>query len=100
MYRSITLRTSIPPGIQREREVRRILGDIQSYGFSSNGFNTIVVFKEESDMREIVAANPGMTAIMGADSYTKNNFPGVFIAGVKESSHADTQVSRHSATRK
>lgn len=55
----------------------------KSYGFRPDGYNQIIVFDDERDFQRIVAANPHMTAIMGADDYTKNEYPGVFIAGVK-----------------
>ena len=54
-----------------------------SYGFSPVGFNQIIVFSDEQAFKEIVAANPNMTAIMGADDHTRENYPGVFIAGVR-----------------
>lgn len=54
----------------------------QSYGFNPAKYNQIVVFDNERDFQRIIAANPHMTAIMGADDYTKSEYPGVFIAGV------------------
>ncbi len=61
----------------------------RSYGFRPDGFNQIIIFNNEHDFKEIVAANPGMTAIMGDDDHTKQEFPGVFIAGLNESLQAD-----------
>lgn len=61
----------------------------QSFGFSPAGYSQIILFTEESDFREIVAANPNMTAIMGADDHTKNEFPGLFVAGIKANSQMD-----------
>lgn len=55
-----------------------------SYGFRPNGYNQIIVFKDEELFKEIMAANPHMTAIMGADDHTRKEFPGVFIAGLVE----------------
>lgn len=62
----------------------------QAYGFSPNGYNQIIVFDNEEDFNEIVAASPNMTAIMGADDHTRKSYPGVFIAGVKASLHEGT----------
>lgn len=72
----------------------------QSYGFCPRGFNQIIVFSDEHDFKEIVAANPHMTAIMGADDHTRLEYPGVFIAGVVDGSHEDKQGSHHIATQK
>lgn len=55
----------------------------KSYGFSPDGYNQIIVFDREDDFQKIIAANPAMTAIMGADDYTRCEYPGVFIAGIK-----------------
>lgn len=57
---------------------------LDSYGFRPNGYDQIIVFKDEELFNEIVAANPRMSAIMGADDHTKKEFPGVFIAGLVE----------------
>lgn len=56
----------------------------KSYGFRPDGYNQIIVVDNERDFQRIIAANPHMTAIMGADDYTRSEYPGVFIAGVKE----------------
>lgn len=55
----------------------------QSFGFSVTERTQIVVFSDEQDFCKMVAANPNMTAIMGADDFTKKNFPGVFIATIE-----------------
>lgn len=57
----------------------------KSYGFRPGEYDQIIVFDSEQDFTAIVVANPGMTAIMGADDHTKKEFPGVYIAGLKES---------------
>lgn len=67
----------------------RSSGSGQSYGFCPRGFNQIIVFSDEHDFKEIVAANPHMTAIMGADELTKGMFPGVFIAGLLDNPRRD-----------
>ena len=54
-------------------------------GFSVAEFNQIVVFSQKDDFEKIVAANPNMTAIIGADDYTREALPGVYIAGIKAS---------------
>ncbi len=60
----------------------------KAYGFRPDGYNQIVIFDNEADFKAIMSANPDMVAIMGADGHTKRDFPGVYIAGVKASSHA------------
>lgn len=55
----------------------------QSFGFRPDGYNQIIIFSDEQDFKKIVAANPNMTAIMGADGYTRENYPGVFAAGIR-----------------
>ena len=62
---------------------------VDSYGFSTNGYDQIIVFKDPSIFAEILAANPHMTAIMGADELTKGMFPGVFIAGLLDNPRRD-----------
>lgn len=56
----------------------------ESIGFCPCVYNQIIVFNSESDFKAIVAANPHMVAIIGADDYTKSRYPGVFIAGIRE----------------
>lgn len=56
----------------------------RSIGFSPYGYNQIIVFTRESDFNKIVAANPHMVAIIGADDYTKSRYPGIFIAGIRD----------------
>ena len=48
-----------------------------SMGFSPAGFNQIVVFSDENDFKNIVAANPMMTAIIEDGDHN------IYIAGVK-----------------
>lgn len=56
--------------------------DIGAYGFAGAAFNQIIVFCSGEAMNAAIAANPHMTAIMGADDYTRSAFPGVYIAGI------------------
>lgn len=72
----------------------------QSFGFSPAGYNQIILFTEESDFQKIMAANPNMTAIMGADDHTKKDFPGLFVAGIKANSQMDKTGGRPSSTQK
>lgn len=67
---------------------------VDSYGFRPNGYDQIIVFKDEELFKEIVAANPRMTAIMGADDHTRKEFPGVFIAGLMEYLPEDNTEAR------
>ena len=69
-----------------------------SLGFVGNLYNQIIVFNNEEEIQRIVA--PNMVALCGADSYTKKHFPGVFIAGLKSSSHPDSKGEFHEATQK
>ena len=71
---------------------------LHSFGFSPHDYNQIIVFSSEEAMKAVVAANPNMTAIMGADDHTKTNFPGVFLAGVKAMAQTDKLVDRPAAT--
>ena len=73
---------------------------MSSLGFVGNLYNQIIVFNNEEEFQRIVAANPNMVALSGADSYTKRHFPGVFIAGLKSSSHPDSKGEFHEATQK
>lgn len=57
--------------------------DIGAYGFAGTAFNQIIVFRSGKAMNAAIAANPHMTAIMGADGHTRSTFPGVYIAGVR-----------------
>lgn len=72
----------------------------RSFGFSPAGYNQVILFNDEEEFKEIVAANPNMTAIMGADDHTRNEYPGVFIAGVRDSLLEDKMVDHHTATQK
>lgn len=56
----------------------------QSYGFRPDRYNQIIVFSCEQEFKDVVAANPHMTAIMGADDHTRETYPGVYIAGIME----------------
>ncbi len=71
-----------------------------SFGFSTDGRSQVVVFSDEQDFHEIVAANPNMTAIMGADDHTRENYPGVFIATIGTTRQTDISVARRSATQR
>lgn len=72
----------------------------QSIGFLTYGYNQIVVFLDEKDFKEIVAVNPNMTAIIGADDYTKKVFPGLFVAGIKANPQRDILEDHPSATQR
>lgn len=69
----------------------------RSIGFSTYGYNQVILFSSENDFKEIVAANPNMTAIIGADDYTRQNFPGVYVAGVKASWHEGQECEQSNA---
>ena len=61
-------------------------GRCTSFGFCPDGYNQIVIFTDDNEFREALAGNPNMVAIAGNDPFTIENFPGVYIAGVMESS--------------
>ena len=63
-------------------------------GFSTAEFNQIVVFSQKDDFEKIVAANPNMTAIIGADDYTRDALPGVFVAGVKNCANVQADAEK------
>lgn len=63
--------------------------DVDSIGISTQGYDTLIVFRDEDAFRKVIAANPNMMAVIGADDYTKKNFPGVFIAGTYPNSQED-----------
>lgn len=70
-------------------------GSGMSFGFSPAGYNQIILFTDEGMFQTVMAANPHMTAIVGADDHTKKEFPGVFLAGVKTSpqtNRAETEL--------
>lgn len=71
-----------------------------SIGFSTHGYNQIVVFSNEEALEKVVAANPNMTALMGTDDYTKQKYPGVFLAGITASSQRDISEGDRMATQK
>ena len=60
---------------------------IDSYGFAGAAYNQVIVIRDEKAFFEILAANPHMEGIVGADEETRENFPGVYIAGIKASLH-------------
>ena len=59
------------------REVKGVRTVGTSMGFSPAGFNQIVVFSDKNDFKDIVAANPAMTAI------SEDSDHNIYIAGVK-----------------
>lgn len=87
---------AIAEGVPLRREQAGHMLD--SFGFSPHDYNQIIVFSSEDAMKAVVAANPNMTAIIGADDHTKMNFPGVFLAGVKAMAQTDKLVNRPAAT--
>lgn len=64
-----------------------------AYGFAGAGYNQIIVFRSGEAMNMAIAANPHMTAIMGGDGYTKESFPGVYIAGIKHEANPRGGIS-------
>ena len=62
-----------------------------SFGFAGRKYNQIIVFDSEDNFKKTIAANLNMTAIMGADDYTRNLFPDVFMAGIISSEQKDTE---------
>lgn len=65
-----------------------------AYGFAGAAYNQIIVFRSGEAMNMAIAANPHMTAIMGGDGYTKESFPGVYIAGIKHEANPLTWNKR------
>lgn len=63
-----------------------------AYGFAGAAYNQIIVFRSGEAMNMAIAANPHMTAIMGGDGYTKESFPGVYIAGIKHEANPHEDI--------
>lgn len=68
---------------------RKHSGPGQSYGFHPEGYNQIIVFDNEQSFKDVIANDPHMIAIVGADDLTKGMLPGVFIAGLLDISRED-----------
>ena len=58
-------------------------GSQRSYRKGQFAFERTGLQSENQYRRFIVAANPHMTAIIGADDHTREDYPGVFIAGIR-----------------
>lgn len=54
-----------------------------SCGFSTQGYNQIVIFDNGNALREIVAANPNMMIVIDGDDGVLPAFPSLFVAAVK-----------------
>lgn len=72
----------------------------KSFGFSPAGLNQVILFNDEEEFKEIVAANPDMTVLMGGDGHDRKGFPNVFVAGLKASSQTDKWAVDHIAIQK
>ena len=59
----------------------------KSFGFCPSGYNQIVVFTDEADFVKIVAANPGMTAIIQDSDHN------VYVAGVTAKARVNDEQS-------
>ena len=64
----------------------------KSFGFSGQAYNQVVVFQSEDMLRAVLEANPNMEPIIGAGQELDTDFPGVYIAGIKASSHRDNKA--------
>lgn len=86
--------------VTTKKEVKMQDNTNRSIGFSTYEYNQVILFSNENDFKEIVAANSNMTAIIGADDYTRKNFPGVYVAGVMANSPRGIAEDDPAATRK
>ena len=55
----------------------------QSFGFPAHGYNQIIVFTDGEDFKNIVAANPNMTAIMGLTTTRNETSLGFTLLGLR-----------------
>ncbi len=73
---------------------------IDSYGFAGSAYNMVVVIRDEKAFFETLKANPHMSAIIGGDEETRENFPGVYIAGIMSDAHRAYNAECLSSTQK
>lgn len=58
-------------------------------GFSGKVWDTVLVFQTEEAFRKALSGNPNMTPIIGDTDADRNNFPNVYIAGIKANSQQE-----------
>lgn len=66
---------------------------INAEGFCGAAYEQIIVFRNREEFLNTVAANRNMEAIIGHRTEDCDNFPGVYIAGIKSSLHRDNSVA-------
>lgn len=70
----------------------------ESCGFSTQGYNQIVIFDNGNDLREVVAANPNMTIVIDGDDGILPAFPNLFVAAVKATRSLDAVAAPPAST--
>ena len=75
---------------------------VDSYGFAGIAYDQIIIFRSREAFEIILKSNPYMEAIVGGDDETRDNFPGVYIAGIISKHHRDWDklAAHHTSTQK
>lgn len=74
--------------------------EYDSIGIPFWEYSSMILFKDQEKFQLILKANPHMEAIVGGDSETQRNFPGVYLAGIRANSHGDKTAAHHTAIQK
>lgn len=63
-------------------------------GFSGMVWDTVLVFQTEEAFRKALSGNPNMIPIIGDTDADRNNFPNVYIAGIRAGSELTQPVGK------
>lgn len=85
-------------GVEAAKLDERMNEKSKSYGINVSDVFMVILFDDETDFRDALEVNPHLRPLMGIDEYGKEQFPGVFMAGVVEM--LDSGEHRHEATQK
>lgn len=66
---------------------------VKSFGFTGRVYNQIIVFQNAEMLQAALKANPHMEPIIGAGQSLDCDFPGVYMAGIRDSSRTDKTVA-------
>ena len=72
----------------------------KSFGFPGVAYNQVIVFQSAEMLRVALEANPHMESIIGAGQEMDKDFPGVYMAGIKANSQADSVAGGYEAIEK
>jgi hypothetical protein len=70
---------------------------VKSFGFTGRVYNQIIVFKSAEMLKVALEANPHMEPIIGAGQSIDCDFPGVYMAGIRDNSRRDNTVAVQTA---